>query len=135
GRTIIVLGKRWKIHEMDDTSRGIESLQANLAFSEAYLADSMGSQAGLNHRCYFNFYINDYLWHLLRFANHDPQNAHKDLLEILAQYGIPNSTFPESLRSPEIPPADAVIFHRKRQFFSLMSHHVCRIEIPNEVCE
>lgn len=129
GRTIVVMGKRWDIVEDDVDSNGVQFLQANLAFSEAYLADSLGSQVGLNNRCYYNLYINDYLWHSLRFAQYDPSRVHELAVNRLQQFGVSGLPFPENLRSPDIAPSTLTLFHRKRQFFSLMSHHVCNLAL------
>ncbi|MCK5268243.1 MAG: hypothetical protein KAR07_08750, partial [Spirochaetes bacterium] len=62
GRSFVVLGSRWPIDKYEDSVIDVPELQANLAFSEAYIADSIGSQAGFIARSFDSLYINDLMW-------------------------------------------------------------------------
>lgn len=125
GRTFVVVGKRWVIDE--ESVDNLEYFQANLAFSEAYIADTIGSSAGLNNRCFENLYVNDYLWFILECARNyisAPDLNHLDKL------GVREVTFPKCLLQPDSKnPHFVNIFYRKRKFYSLMSHHTCDLDI------
>jgi hypothetical protein len=73
GRTFVVLGKRWALDQSPpENVFDIPVLQANLAFAEAYLADSRGSRSGFNRRSYDRLYINDYVHAILLSAAASP---------------------------------------------------------------
>jgi hypothetical protein len=125
GRTFVVLGSRWNL------TRGtaervfeVPPLQANLSFAEAYLADHAGNKAGFSHRSYYRLYVNDYLWFVLSISRTALTPAEQSRLDSL---GLREQTFPMNLRSPDSAPISLDIFHRRRTFFSLMSHHACDI--------
>jgi hypothetical protein len=125
GRTFVVLGRRW---ELDPSPSGqvfeIPPLQANLAFAEAYLADSAGSNVGFSHRSYYRMYVNDYTWFILNTVSTalTPQQQLR-----LGALGAKERPFPDNLCSPNASPISVDIFHRRRTFYSLMSHHTCKV--------
>jgi hypothetical protein len=121
GRTFVVLGKRWDLPTRAPTQAlHVPTLQANLAFAEAYAADSIGSSGGFGQRSFYNLYVNDYLWHVLitMKLSLTPADA-----TALSELGNRDEGFPRSLMSPDVAPIDIFVFHRRRRFYSLMSHH------------
>lgn len=125
GRTVIAVGKRWLV--TDESSSVLNQFQANLAFAEAYLAESIGSKGGLNKRCFYNLYVNDYMWHIMSLVRfHSPAIADE-----LDKYGMRDVKFPECMRPTDDKNnvLEIEIFHRKRKYYSLMSHHTCDINI------
>lgn len=132
-RTFLVLGQRWTVSSKPSTSNVMDTfeLQANMALAEAYSADSQGSGAGFQGGPWDRFYVNDYLWHTLVDASAPlaRQLAQIPLatLQRLDGFGVPNRglLFPDNLsREPTI---KIKIFHRTREFHSLMSHWACKI--------
>jgi hypothetical protein len=125
GRTFIVLGNRWRL-ETVASKRIFEvpPLQANLAFAEAYLADRAGSKAGFAHRTYYQIYVNDYVWFVLCAARLTLTQGEQSRLAAL---GAKEEAFPSNLCPPDEQPIYVEIFHRRREFHSVMSHHACNI--------
>lgn len=119
GRTFIILGKRWPINEYkSDGINDIPTLQANLAFAEAYIADNLGKKAGFSQRIWENIYINDYMEHLLSTS----KIVIPDQISLLKTIR-PTDNFPKNIMTPDTAPIEVEIFHRKRKFFSIMSHY------------
>jgi hypothetical protein len=153
GRTFVVMGKRWALDQSaTENVLNIPELQANLAFAEAYLADSAGSRGGFNQRSHDRLYINDYVHMILQIAAASPVTlpeppepsgpGAKEWAEALRelkrqqqlpltdeernslnQLGIRRSRFPNNIFVPDTSPINIEIFHRKRTFYSLMAHH------------
>ncbi len=125
GRSIICIGKRWNINSKCPFLSH-ESIQANLAVAESYIIDSMGNSAGFNQRCFYNFFVNDMVWFVLKVAKASlDSNDVKFLNNVVRE----NENFPDNLLSPKVEsPIVAKVFHRKREYYSLMSHHVCNID-------
>lgn len=123
GRTFVVIGKRWPIPTLNDSIVDVPELQANLAFAEAHTADSMGSKHGFGNGVFDNFYVNDYMWFLLMGG----VASWQDIMGNLAGLGNKDLPFPQNLRPVGSTPIVVNIFHRKRSFFSLMSHHAIDI--------
>jgi hypothetical protein len=125
GRTFVVMGKRWDLHRAK-SSRIFEvpPLQANLAFAEAYIADRAGSRAGFSHRTYYRMYLNDHVWQILSTTKLSLSQEEWTKLNTL---GFQGRDFPENLCSPDTLPIAVDIFHRTRNFRSVMSHHACDI--------
>lgn len=125
GRTFVVIGSRWDIQPFNDKSiNDLQKFQANLAYSEAFIADSLGSKAGFNKRIFNSLYINDYLDFILKVAK---LSLKPDRLLELNQLGLPTSNFPENIYSIDEKEIKIEIFHRERSFYSLMSYHTCFI--------
>ena len=123
GRTFVVLGKRWAVPAIQAAKvTELIQLQANLAFTEAYLADSLGSAAGFDKRSSWSLYVNDLLWHVMVTAK---VTMKPDESATLSTLGSKDQEFPKNLLAPNDPLAEAKIFHRKRKFYSLMSHQAC----------
>ncbi len=126
GRTIIVLGNRWSI-ETDDSNEiyDIPELQANLAFSEAFIAETQGENAGFKNRVWENIYIND----LIKFYfDISPHFIERRIFERLNKNGIKDKTFPECIFTPNCEEIEIKIFHRLRKYKSVMAHHLYDIE-------
>lgn len=124
GRSFVVLGKRWPINSYSGLVADVPELQANLAFSEAYIADSLGAKAGFGGRTWDNIYLNDFMWQLMRIVGHSPKFGNllsKNLL------GGAWGAFPENILAPDTVEIETTIFHRKRTFHSIMSHHAIDI--------
>lgn len=132
-RTFIVLGQRWAVSEMPPRTNlaDIPELQANMALAEAYTADSIGSAGGFQHSPWDRLYVNDHFWQSLVSASAPLARSHSTIphnrLQQLDGLGIPNSgaKFPDNLSRNS--PIKVKIFHREREFRSLMSHWVCQI--------
>ena len=125
GRTFIVLGKRWDLGKTDSKRIfEVPPLHANLAFAEAYLADQSGSRGGFLHRTFYRIYVNDFLWLILCAGG---STLSHEKLSRLSTLGDSKEQFPGNLCAPGTDPVSIEIFHRKRVFRSLMSHHVCDI--------
>jgi hypothetical protein len=119
GRTFVVLGNRWDLGSLkSDRVFEVPPLQANLAFSEAYLADGAGSRAGFSHRSFDRLYVNDHVWFILSAATSTLTGEERSKLDAL---GSTNETFPLNLCSPDIKPISLEIFHRRRTFQSVMA--------------
>ena len=126
GRSFIVLGKRWPIPNFEDNVTDVPELQANLAYSEAYAADTAGSKSGFGGRAWDNIYINDLMWFLMTTAITAIPNEINNLNRNLAC--SPELTFPEKIVAPlNSKPIELTIFHKKRKFYSVMSHHAISI--------
>lgn len=125
GRSFVVLGKRWPVDSHNDKVTDVPELQANLAFSEAYMADSLGAKAGFSNRAWDSIYINDLMWFLMSTATLSLLGRGASLSENLV--GGKNGSFPENLRAPNSLAIETMIFHRKRTFHSVMSHHAIDI--------
>lgn len=123
GRTFVVLGKRWPIPEVSDTVFDVQELQANLAFSEAHIADSMGSKYGFSGRAWDLLFVNDYMWFLMMVSG----MSIPDIAPSLSALGKQGESFPKNLIADGTAKIEAEIFHRKRTFFSLLSHHAIDI--------
>lgn len=119
GRTFIVLGKRWPISQLNDGVQDIPELQANLAYAEAYIADSLGSKFGFLGQAWENIYINDNMQFLLSIAS----ASIPDEIEKLCKLHPTINHFPRNIMNQELDPIDVLIFHRKRRFYSLLSHY------------
>ncbi|WP_392537858.1 hypothetical protein [Legionella sp. 227] len=119
GRTFIVIGKRWPITDYKDEIIDIPALQTNLAFAEAYIADSMGSKIGFNRNAWENIYINDFTEFLLKTAKIAIPPKKLEHLNKLH----PTTPFPENILTPNAPVIEIPIFHRRRKFFSILSHY------------
>ncbi len=125
GRTFVVLGQRWELPAAaGDGALEVPFLQANLAFSEAYLADEAGSANGFNHDIWGRLYVNDMLWFLLETVR--PLLSRDELVAVDGLGGHHNTKFPYNLLASERP-IEIVLFHRKKVFRALMSHHTCDI--------
>jgi len=125
GRTFVVLGKRWDLGKV--RSRRVfevPPLQANLAFAEAYAADQAGSKKGFSHRTCSRVYLNDYVWFVLRAGFPTLKSGQQSRL---AELGTPGGHFPLNLNPNDAKPIPIEIFHRLRNFHSVMSHHACDI--------
>lgn len=118
GRTFVVLGKRWPVDSHNDSVADVPELQANLAFSEAYMADSYGAKAGFSDSVWSSIYINDHMWFLMSTA--PSLVGVGDLLSKNLVGG--KGSFPENIRASSSA-IETTIFHRKRKFYSVMSHH------------
>ena len=123
GRTFIVLGKRWPIENHDDTIIDVPQLQANLAYAEAYMADLAGSKAGFLGRVWENIYLND----LMCFFLGTIKTCIPDKINLLNQRLSVKNDFPKSILTPDSQKIELTIFHRKRSFYSIMSHHTIDI--------
>jgi hypothetical protein len=125
GRTFVVLGKRWDLGKVH-SKRVFEvpPLQANLAFAEAYAADQAGSNKGFSHRTYHRLYLNDHIWFLLCAGVHTLKSEQQLRL---AELGARSRDFPYNLNPNDTKPVPIEIFHRLRNFHSVMSHHACEI--------
>ncbi|HAU1181799.1 TPA: hypothetical protein JBI17_03405 [Legionella pneumophila] len=119
GRTFIVIGKRWPITDYNDEIIDIPVLQTNLAFAEAYIADSMGSKIGFNRKIWENIYINDFTEFLIKTAK---IAIPSEMVEHLNKLH-PTTPFPENILTPDAPAIEIPIFHRNRKFFSILSHY------------
>lgn len=125
GRSFIVLGKRWPIKNFNDTVTDVPELQANLAYSEAYAADTAGSKAGFDGRAWDNIYINDLMWFLMKTVN---ACIPDEIINLNANLSCsPGTSFPDKILAPKSKPIETTIFHRKRTFYSVMSHHAIDI--------
>jgi hypothetical protein len=152
GRTFVVMGKRWALDQSPtENVFDIPVLQANLAFSEAYLADSAGSGKGFNHRSYDRLYINDYVHAILLSAAASPVMlpeppepsgpGAKEWAAVLSEsrrqqqppltdeeqnsldrLGSRRTRFPLNILTPD-KPIEILLFHRMRTFYSVMAHH------------
>ncbi len=126
GRSFIVLGKRWPVPSYEDQVTDVAELQANLAYSEAYAADTAGSKAGFSGRSWDNIYINDMMWFLMSIAKIVIPNEISKLNNNLTCN--PGTEFPNKIIAPlNDKPIELNIFHRKRTFYSVMSHHAISI--------
>jgi hypothetical protein len=125
GRSFIVLGKRSPIDSHNDKVTDVPELQANLAFSEAYMADSLGAKAGFSGRAWDSIYINDFMWFLMSTSAYSQPEIGASLSKNLV--GGKNGKFPENIRAPHSSEIETTIFHRKRKFHSVMSHHAIDI--------
>lgn len=123
GRSVICIGRRWDLG-VENRAVTHRAIQANLAIAEAYMVDGLGSSAGFGNRCFYNFYVNDLIWFVLSVAKLSLDASMMSGLNCLVH---PDGTFPENLRSPDIAPIAATVFHRQRTYYSLMSHHACRL--------
>jgi hypothetical protein len=125
GRTFVVLGKRWHLLSLQVPDViDVPELEANLAFSEAYIADASGSRSGFNHSNLSRMYINDLLQLLLFLAS---VSLHKDEIGWLHAISHGDDKFPQNIYSN---PNQAIIvdtFHRKREYFSVLAHYVAKI--------
>ncbi len=125
GRTFVVLGNRWDLGKVQSENVfEVPPLQANLAFSEAYLADAAGSRAGFVQPAFERLYLNDLLWFLLSAAKGGLTDGERSKLDSL---GTAGKTFPSNVCSPDAKPISVDIFHRSRTFYSLASHYAIRI--------
>jgi hypothetical protein len=125
GRTFVVLGNRWDLGSIkSDQVFEVPPLQANLAFSEAYLADKAGSRAGFSHRSFYRLYVNDHIWFMLSAANATLAAEERSRLDNL---GARDQRFPLNLSSLDTQPVSREIFHRHRTFYSVMSQHAINI--------
>lgn len=90
GRTIVVAGHRWPI-DLDSSDDVIDApeLQANLAFSEAYLVDRQGSSIGLKG---LSMYMNDLFFWLLKLGTDESPDVATALEASVDVRGMP---FPE----------------------------------------
>jgi hypothetical protein len=109
---------------MEGAALEIPPLQANLAFAEAYLADEMGSAAGFDHRSFYRVYLNDHVWFVLSTAQLSLRPGEQSKL---ASLGLAKHSFPTNLMPEDVNPIQVRIFHRKRTFYPVMSHHACDI--------
>lgn len=121
GRTFVVLGKRWDLGKVNSRRVfEVPPLQANLAFAEAYAADQGGSNKGFSHRTYNRVYLNDHLWFLLCAGLHTLKSEQQSRL---TELGARSRDFPYNLNPDDAKPVPIEIFHRLRNFHSVMSHH------------
>lgn len=122
GRTIVVAGHRWPINlEQSDSVADVPELQANLAFSEAYLVDSQGSSIGLNG---LSMYMNDLMFWLLKLGSEQSPDIAGKLAGSVDVRGTP---FPELTQFAQGPNVTATIFHRKVEYCELHSHVISRL--------
>ena len=122
GRTIVVAGHRWPI-TLDETDNveDVPELQANLAFSEAYLVDSQGSSIGLNG---LSMYMNDLMYWLLKLgSDQSPEIA----AALASSVDVRGMKFPELTQFAQGPNVNATVFHRKVEYRQLHSHVVARL--------
>ncbi|EAQ64100.1 hypothetical protein MED121_21061 [Marinomonas sp. MED121] len=126
GRSFIVLGKRWPVKQFDDQVTDVPELQANLAYSEAYAADTAGSKLGFGGRAWDSIYINDMMWFLMSISKTVIPNEINNLNANLSC--SPGVEFPQKIIAPKNnKPIEIDIFHRKRTFHCVMSHHAIGI--------
>ncbi len=118
GRTFVVLGKRWPVTNYEDNVTDVPDLQANLAFSEAYIADSMGSKAGFTAGAWDSIYINDLMWFFLTLIG-KPLSGLSSLLKTFPL--CETTAFPKCLCASDIKEIETIIFHRKRVFHNINS--------------
>lgn len=118
GRTFIVLGKRWPVENHEDCVTDVPALQANLAFSEAYIADSLGSKAGFIAGAWDSIYLNDLMWMFLTLVG-KPLSGLSSLVKTIPI--CDTGVFPKCLCASEPREIEATIFHRKRVFHNISS--------------
>lgn len=123
GRTIVVAGHRWPIdNDENDSVTDVPELQANLAFSEAYLMDAQGAKVGLKG---MSMYINDlYFWLLKLGAEGNPEIAK----ELISSPDITNSPFPAWINYAMGSDIKTTIFHREVEYKPVHSHMVSRMD-------
>ena len=122
GRTIVVAGHRWPINlEKKGDVADVPELQANLAFSEAYLVDSQGSSIGLRG---LSMYMNDLMYWLLKLGSEQSPDVAQKLAVSVDVGGIP---FPELTQFAQGPNIFAQVFHRKIEYRELHSHVISRL--------
>lgn len=122
GRTIVTAGHRWPVAlKEEDGVIDVPELQANLAFSEAYLVDSYGSKIGLKG---LSMYMNDLMYWLLKLGSQESP----DIAERLEQSVEVNGwKFPELVQFAMGENVEATVFHRKVEYRELHSHVISRL--------
>jgi hypothetical protein len=122
GRTIVVAGHRWPISlAQSDKVADVPELQANLAFSEAYLVDSQGSSIGLKG---LSMYMNDLMYWLLKLGSEQSPDIASKLSNSVDVRGMP---FPDLTQFGQGPSVTATIFHKKVEYLELHSHVIARL--------
>jgi hypothetical protein len=125
GRTFVVIGKRWHVEPLSSPGViDVPQLEANLAFAEAYAADSIGSRAGFTHSNLGRMYINDHLQFLLFLSSVGLTREDMGWLETISS---PPEPFPQNIYTKPVQPITVDTFHRKREYFSVRAHHVANI--------
>jgi hypothetical protein len=122
GRTIVVAGHRWPIENNDsDLVTDVPELQANLAFSEAYILDSLGSSIGLQG---LSMYMNDLFFWLLKLGAEENTLIAKAFSDSADVNGM---GFPELVQFGQGTNVSANIFHRSVEYRQVHSHVVSRL--------
>ena len=130
GRTFVVLGNRWQVESQNDGVEDVPELQANLAFAEAYTADSLGSKCGFTGRCWDSLYVNDLMWHVMNIGLHHNQDVERQICDRISA-NKNEERWSNKLRVNGKSPIEINVFHRKRLYYALMSHHT--IDLLNEL--
>ena len=100
-RTFVVLGSRWDLGKAQlGNIFEVPPLQANLAFSEAYLAGAAVSRAGFVQPAFERLYVNDQLWFILSPSK--PTLTDDECLN-LDKLGASNQIFPANVSPDSIP--------------------------------
>jgi hypothetical protein len=131
GRTFIVLGKRWPLDESAETNiTDVPELQANLAFAEAYIADSYGEKAGFKARPKDRIFVNNPMWSLLKSIQYVSSDS-EAIVKLNKMYGESDNNgkdimFPDYLLVDERQ-IDVQIFHRAKKFRSILGERTKKI--------